>query len=90
MASENVSSPAFPNVPAMPATVATSFLRNRSDDIVITVTESVWCANPARLRSAIAVYGLCTTPAKPTPSMRKAPSVNADRRALSRLSPAYF
>ena len=38
----------------MPATVATSLRLNRSDAIVITVTESVWCAKPARLSSAIA------------------------------------
>ena len=38
----------------MPATVATSLRLNRSDDMVITVTESVWCAKPPRLRSAIA------------------------------------
>src|SRR5206468_905259 len=41
MSSENNSSPALPNVPAIPAAVATSFLRNRSEAIVITVTESV-------------------------------------------------
>ena len=44
----------------MPATVATSLRLNRSDDIVMTVTESVWCAKPPRLMSAIAVYGLST------------------------------
>ena len=54
MSSEKTSSPALPNVPAMPAAVATSFRLNRSDDIVITVTDSVWCANPPRLSSAIA------------------------------------
>ena len=41
MSSEKNSTPALPHVPAMPATVATSFRLNRSDDIVITVTESV-------------------------------------------------
>ena len=49
ISSENISSPALPNVPAIPATVATSFRWNRSDDIVITVTDSVWCAKPPRL-----------------------------------------
>ena len=44
-------------VPAMPATVATSLRLNRSDDIVITVTDSVWCAKPPRLSSAIADVG---------------------------------
>jgi hypothetical protein len=36
----------LPSVPAIPATVATSLRRNRSDAIVITVTDSVWCAKP--------------------------------------------
>ena len=52
---ENSRSPALPQVPAIPATVATSLRLNRSEDIVITVTERVWCAKPPRLRSAIAV-----------------------------------
>ena len=55
MISENTSTPPLPHVPAMPATVATSFRLNRSDAIVITVTESVWCAKPPRHSSAIAV-----------------------------------
>ena len=38
----------------MPATVATSLRLNRSEDMVITVTERVWCAKPPRHRSAIA------------------------------------
>jgi len=35
-------------------TVATSLRLNRSDDIVMTVTESVWCAKPPRLSKATA------------------------------------
>src|SRR5690242_17550000 len=35
ISSEKISRPALPNVPAIPATVATSFLRNRSEDMVI-------------------------------------------------------
>ena len=73
-----------------PATVATSFLRNRSEDIVITVTDSVWCAKPPRLRSAIAAYGLSTKPTKATPIIRHAPTVKAQRRALIRLRPRRF
>ena len=42
----------------MPATVATSLRLKRSDAIVMTVTDSVWCAKPARLSSATATYGL--------------------------------
>ena len=39
---------------AKPATVATSLRRNKSEDMVITVTDSVWWAKPARLKSIIA------------------------------------
>src|ERR687883_113554 len=49
ISSEKMSSPALPKVPAIPATVATSFFLKRSDDIVMTVTDSVWCAKPAGL-----------------------------------------
>src|SRR4029450_8409836 len=55
MINENTSTPPLPQVPAIPATVATSFRLNRSDAIVITVTESVWCAKPPRHKSATAV-----------------------------------
>ena len=41
-------------VPLYLTTVATSLRRNRSDDIVMTVTDKVWCAKPARLSKAIA------------------------------------
>ena len=90
MISENTSTPPLPQVPAMPATVATSFRLNRSDAIVITVTERVWCAKPPRHNSAIAVYGLSTNPTKAMPIISTAPTVKAPRRALIRLSPACF
>src|SRR4029077_8352023 len=67
MSNEKTRTPPFPHVPAIPATVATSLRLNRSDDIVITVTESVWCAKPPRHSSAIAVYGLWTRPTKAMP-----------------------
>jgi hypothetical protein len=54
IASENTSTPALPQVPAMPATVATSLRLKRSEAIVMTVTESVWWAKPARLNNATA------------------------------------
>ncbi len=57
MISEKISTPPLPQVPAMPATVATSLRLNRSDAIVITVTDRVWCAKPPRHNSAIAAYG---------------------------------
>ena len=41
MRSEKIRTPALPQVPAMPATVATSLRLKRSDDIVMTVTDSV-------------------------------------------------
>src|SRR5215204_456460 len=72
ISSENTSTPALPQVPAMPATVATSLRLNKSEAIVMTVTESVWCAKPARLRSATATYGLSTVPTNATPVMRSA------------------
>ena len=58
ISSEKISTPALPQVPAMPATVATSLRLKRSDAIVMTVTDNVWCAKPARLSSAIATYGI--------------------------------
>src|SRR4026207_676409 len=65
--SESTSPPPLPHVPAIPATVATSLRLNRSDAMVITVTESVWCAKPPRHNSAIAVYGLSTNPTNAIP-----------------------
>ena len=56
----------------------------------MTVTESVWCAKPARLSSATATYGFSTMPTNATPIIISAPTVKAPRRALISPMPAYF
>ena len=65
----------------MPATVATSLRLNRSDAMVITVIDKVWCANPARQINATAATGLSTNPVNITPIIMIAPSVKVPRRA---------
>ena len=82
MSSEKISTPALPQVPAMPATVATSLRLNRSDAIVMTVTERVWCAKPARLKSATATYGLSTVPTNATPDHQQ--RADRERRCAAR------
>ena len=57
----------------MPATVPTSLRGNRSVAMVIMVTDRVWWAKPARLISATAIKGSCTTPVKATPIIISAP-----------------
>src|SRR4029079_4840863 len=54
----------------------------------MTVTDSVWCANPATLNSSIAAYGLRTEPANATLVIKNAPSVKVARRELSIGMPA--
>ena len=88
MSSEKIRTPALPNVPAMPATVATSFFRKRSDDMVITVTDKCLVREAAEAEQRDRGVRAFDEPDEGHADHQTARrQVNAQRRALIRLTP---